>query len=129
MVPGKPVDCGLPDVRLWYNTIKRGAHTLPTVKAILHEIGQVRDMRKQNPGKRDECFEIKQGQLCIISYVHVCSSSVLTQQFRFRDWKRYIIFSWSYFFALCAVLVLAYDYRVSSRKVVGGTKSSRSEQS
>lgn len=50
LVPGLLVDCGLPDVRLWYNTVKRGAHTLPTVKAILHEIGEVRAMRKQNPG-------------------------------------------------------------------------------
>ncbi|CAM9663007.1 unnamed protein product [Ectocarpus sp. 4 AP-2014] len=50
VVPGALVDCGLPDVRLWYNSIKRGAHTLPTVKAILHEIGEVRSMRKQNPG-------------------------------------------------------------------------------
>ncbi len=51
VVPGLLVDCGLPDVRLWYNTVKRGAHTLPTVKAILHEIEEVRNMRKQNPGK------------------------------------------------------------------------------
>ncbi|CAM9947978.1 unnamed protein product, partial [Ectocarpus sp. 13 AM-2016] len=50
VVPGALVDCGLPDVRLWYNSIKRGAHTLPIVKAILHEIGEVRSMRKQNPG-------------------------------------------------------------------------------
>lgn len=52
VVPGALVECGLPDVRLWYNGIKRGAHTLPTVKAILHEITEVRSMRKQNPGER-----------------------------------------------------------------------------
>lgn len=51
VVPGLLVECGLPDVRLWYTTVKRGAHTLPTVKAILHEIGEIRDMRKQNPGE------------------------------------------------------------------------------
>lgn len=51
VVPGLLADCGLPDVRLWYSTVKRGAHTLPTVKAILHEIGEVRNMRKQNPGE------------------------------------------------------------------------------
>lgn len=44
-------DFGLPDVRLWYGTVKRGAHTLPPVKAILHELGEIRSMRKQNPGK------------------------------------------------------------------------------
>eukprot|EP00903_Cladosiphon_okamuranus_P017842 g16420.t1 len=50
VVPGLLVDCGLPDVRLWCKTVKRGANTLPTVKAILHEIGEIRNMRKQNPG-------------------------------------------------------------------------------
>ncbi|CAM9417452.1 unnamed protein product, partial [Hapterophycus canaliculatus] len=50
LVPGLLVDCGLPDVRLWYTSIKRGAHTLPAVKVILHEISEVREMRKQNPG-------------------------------------------------------------------------------
>lgn len=51
MVPGLLVECGLPDVRLWYSTVKRGAQTLPAVKVILHEIAEVRNMRKQNPGE------------------------------------------------------------------------------
>ncbi|CAM9889073.1 unnamed protein product, partial [Sphacelaria rigidula] len=51
MVPTPLSDFGLPDVRLWYSSIKRGAHTLPPVKAILHELGEIRNMRKQNPGE------------------------------------------------------------------------------
>lgn len=63
MVPGKLADCGLPDVRLWYYTVRRGADTLPSVKAILHEIGEVRDMRKQNPGNIVmNCFETTRTQ-------------------------------------------------------------------
>lgn len=50
MASGLLLDCGLPESRLWYATVKRGAHTLATVKAILHDLGEVRNMRKQNPG-------------------------------------------------------------------------------
>lgn len=50
MAPGLLLDCGLPESRLWYATVKRGAHTLASVKAILHDLGEVRNMRKQNPG-------------------------------------------------------------------------------
>ncbi|CAM9258818.1 unnamed protein product, partial [Laminaria digitata] len=50
LAPGRLLDCGLPESRLWYATVKRGAHTMATVKAILHDLGEVRNMRKQNPG-------------------------------------------------------------------------------
>lgn len=51
VAPGALADFGLPDVRLWYSAVKRGAHTLPPVKAILHDLGEIRNMRKQNPSK------------------------------------------------------------------------------
>lgn len=51
IVPCLLSEFGLPEVRLWYSTVKRGAHTLPPVKAILHELSEVRNMRKQNPGE------------------------------------------------------------------------------
>ncbi|CAM9555822.1 unnamed protein product [Discosporangium mesarthrocarpum] len=47
-VPGRLSDLGLPDMLMWYSTVKRGADTLPPVKAILHDLQQVREMRKQN---------------------------------------------------------------------------------
>lgn len=38
-------------MRLWYSTVKRGAHTLPPVKDILHDLGEVRALREQNPSE------------------------------------------------------------------------------
>ena len=89
MVPGLLVECGLPDVRLWYSTVKRGAQTLPAVKVILHEIAEVRNMRKQNPG--ESCDALFMALMPVtVSECSTCSIVAAETRHGFSAEARYI---------------------------------------
>ena len=51
IVPGLLSDCGLPDIRLWYSTVRHDVRTLPPMRAVLHELEEVRALRANDPSE------------------------------------------------------------------------------